>query len=201
MPRLQLETHLLPEDLFLHSCEEMAVSSRWWVMHTKPRGEKSLARRLCALERSFFLPLHQHKAIRRGKVCSSYLPLFPGYLFFFGSEDERVQVLKTKMVVQSLEVKDQVQLHQDLQNVYRLMNSGEGLTPEHRLEPGKPVEIIHGPLKGMEGRVIRRENRMRFLIEVRLLQRGVSVEMESWMLTPTESVTTSRAGREHVGLG
>lgn len=184
MPRLQLETYLLPEDLLQEPRPALGVHAQWWVMHTKPRGEKALARRLCELERNFFLPLFQNKTIKRGRVQTSFIPLFPGYLFIYGSEEDRLQALKTKLVVQSLEVPDQHQLFQDLHSVHRLMNSGEGITPEAKLAPGKPVEIIHGPLKGMEGRVIRRENRVRFLIEVRLLQRGVSVEMESWMFSP-----------------
>ena len=187
MPRLLLETYVLPEDLLLQPAREADAFSHWWVMHTKPRAEKSLARRLCELERSFFLPLYEQRSSRQGRVQTSFLPLFPGYLFIHGTEDDRIQALKTNLVVQCLQVLEQDQLHQDLHNVYRLMKSGDSLVPEVRLEPGRAVEIIHGPLRGMEGRVIRSQNRMRFLVEVRMLQRGVSVEMESWMFSPTDS--------------
>lgn len=190
MPRLQLETFVQPDDLLLEPGRELKASSHWWVMHTRPRGEKSLARRLCELEMNFFLPLYQHRNLKRGRVQTSYLPLFPGYLFVSGTEEDRILTLKTNLVVQCLHVADQVQLHQDLHNVYRLMNSGDALSPESQLEPGKFVEILHGPLQGMEGRVIRRQNKVRFLVEVRLLQRGVSVEMESWMLSPTDACTS-----------
>ena len=184
MPRLQLETYLQPDDLFERPWNP-DEGFFWSVLHTKPRSEKSLARRLCEWEGRFFLPLHQHRTMRRGRMVTSYLPLFPGYLFVFGTEQDRLKALKTKYVVQCIHVMNQAELTTDLSNVCHLMNSGEGITPELKLEPGKPVEIVHGPFRGMEGRVIRRENRLRFLIEVRLLQRGVSVEMESWMLAPT----------------
>jgi hypothetical protein len=49
------------------------------------------------------------------------------------------------------------------------------------------VEVTAGPLAGMEGKVLRQGNRLRFLIEVRLLQQGVSVEIESWMFLPLRS--------------
>lgn len=187
MPRLQLETYLLPDDLLLQPRRESTSSARWWVMHTKPRGEKSLARKLCELERSFFLPQYQKKTLKSGRIQTSHLPLFPGYLFIHGTEEDRLLSIKTNLVVQCLEVLDQDQLHTDLHNVYSLMNSGDALTPESQLDPGRPVEIIHGPLRGMEGRIIRRENRLRFLVEVRFLQRGVSVQLESWMMSPTET--------------
>lgn len=187
MPRLQIETYVQPDDLLLQTGCPVEESSQWWVMHTKARVEKTLARRLCEQNRSFFLPLFQNRMIRRGRVQTSYLPLFPGYLFVYGTEDDRLQTLKTNLVVQCLDVLDQAQLYQDLHNVYRLMESGDALSPESRLEPGRPVEVVHGPLRGMEGHVIRRQNKLRFLVEIRLLQRGVSVEMESWMLSPTDT--------------
>jgi transcription termination/antitermination protein NusG len=184
MPRLQFEPSLSAADLFVRPRAEVVPDARWWVMHTKPRAEKALARRLSSLGRDFFLPLYPSRALRRGRVLTSYMPLFPGYLFIHGNEEHRLDALKTNFVVQCLAVSDQHQLHEDLQNVHRLMSVGQGLTPEERIVPGTSVEIIHGALQGMEGRVIRREKQLRFLVEVRLLQRGVSVELESWMFTP-----------------
>ena len=79
-------------------------------------------------------------------------------------------------------VVDQLQLQTDLTQLYRLIESEAAVTPEDRLAPGSPVRIIHGPLAGLEGKVIRRDKNCRFFIEVRLLQRAVSAEIESWMI-------------------
>jgi transcription antitermination factor NusG len=192
MPRLQLEQHLSAADLFVRPRAEAVLSSRWWVMHTKPRTEKALARRLNLLGRDFFLPLYPHRTLRGGRVQRSFLPLFPGYLFVHGTDEDRLDALKTNFVVQCLTVVDQRQLHEDLQSVHRLMTDGAGLAPEDRLVPGAAVEIVHGALQGMEGRVIRRDRQPRFVVEVRLLQRGVSVELESWMIAPLGTASAER---------
>jgi transcriptional antiterminator RfaH len=155
MPRLQPEPHLSTADLFVRPRAEADLSCRWWVMHTKPRTEKALARRLYQQQRDFFLPLYPKRASSRGRVMTSFLPIFPGYLFLFGHEDDRVEALKTNLIVQCLTVVDQEQLHEDLSQVHRAMTDGAGLAPEERITPGTEVEITHGPLRGLHGRVLR----------------------------------------------
>jgi transcription antitermination factor NusG len=180
MPLLQLEPFVYPDNLLKESSPD-ETSGQWWVVHTRPRAEKSLARRLRKRRVAHFLPLY-HREWRSGsRLRSSYLPLFPGYLFLHGDFQDRLFALETNLVVRTLEVKDQDQLATDLQRVYRLVESGSPLAPEDRLVPGSPVEIISGPFAGMSGKILRRGKKLHFFVEVHLLQQGVSVEMESWM--------------------
>ena len=44
------------------------------------------------------------------------------------------------------------------------------------------MEITRGPLEGLTGKVLKKGNGLRVVVEVRLLQQGVSAEIESWML-------------------
>jgi transcriptional antiterminator RfaH len=115
---------------------------------------------------------------------NSYLPLFPGYVFIHGDGDVRTAALDTNLIANVLTVADQAQLHEDLGRINQLIMSDSTLTPEGRLEPGMPVVITGGPLAGLEGKVIRRGKNTVFLVEVRFLQQGVSVELEDWMIEP-----------------
>ena len=117
-------------------------------------------------------------------MLNSYLPLFPGYVFLQGNGEVRLAALETNLVAHVLPVVDQCQFHEDLGRVNRLISSDLALTPEGRLEPGSLVAITGGPLAGMEGKVIRRSKTTVFLIEVRFLHQGVSVELDSWMIEP-----------------
>jgi transcription antitermination factor NusG len=182
MPRLQSEPCLLTDACLFGSEDEAFARHQWWVMHTKPRTEKALARRLHELERHYFLPIQEKRKLLRGRMQTSFLPLFPSYLFIFGTPEDRLLTLKTNMVVQCIEVERQKELLEDLQRVYRIIANGEALTPEDKLEPGDEVQITHGSLKGMTGIVIKRNNKLRLQIDVRMLQRGVSMEIESWMI-------------------
>jgi len=182
MPRLQLEPYLSKESLFTDITDIGDSNRCWWVFHTKPRAEKVLARKLNQQGMDFFLPIHECRSLRQNRILKSYLPLFPGYIFIHGNEEDRIRSLKTNLMVACLPVIDQVALHNDLFTVHRLIQSGEGMTPEKELMPGQAVEILHGSLQGMTGRIIRKNNKDRFLVEVRMLQRGVSVQIESWMI-------------------
>jgi transcriptional antiterminator RfaH len=187
MPVLPLEPFVYPDDLFTQPRELESASGQWWVLHTRPRAEKTLARHLLQHNISFFLPLFQRERVLRGRVLTSHLPLFPGYVFLFGDEQARLRALMTNTVAQTLTVNDQRQLHTDLTRVYCLMASGSALAPEDRLQPGTWVEITRGPLAGLEGKILRRGKRLKLVIEVHFLQRGASVEIDRWMIEPRDS--------------
>ncbi len=156
-----------------------------------PRAEKALARKLHEARHAFFLPLHKNQWRANGRLRTSHLPLFPGYLFVRGDGGVRDFVLATNQVAHVLPVPDQVDLHADLAAVYQAMHSGMLMVPEERLQPGVQVEIVAGALKGLSGKILQRGKETRFVIEVRLLRQGVSVAVEGWMLRPSASLIAS----------
>jgi transcriptional antiterminator RfaH len=194
MPLLPLEPFLFPDTLLVDPAR-LPESGTWWVLHTRPRTEKALARRFLDREMAFFLPLYQRIWRSRGRTLTSHVPLFPGYIFLHGDADKRLQALETNLVAQVLPVPDQSHLHADLSRVHHLMISGSPLAPERQLQPGTPVRIISGAFAGMEGKVLKDGRQMRLLVEVRFLHQGVSVEIESWMLEPLQSGRMATAGR------
>jgi Transcription termination factor nusG len=186
MPILPLEPFVYPDNLLTVPEGGMTDTGRWWVLHTRPRAEKALARRFLSRGLSFFLPLHERQVRVRGRLLRSYSPLFTSYIFLHGDDESRVHALETNLVAQTLPVADQRRLHLDLSRVYHLISTGAPLTPEDQLLPGTPVLITRGSLAGLEGKVIRQGKNLKVFVEVQFLQRGVSVEIESWML---EAVT------------
>lgn len=199
MPLLPLEPFLHPQTLLADDdqAEPAGDDLRWWVLHTRPRAEKSLARRLLDRDIPFFLPLYERHWRGRGRMLHSYLPLFPGYLFLFGDYQTRLHSLETNLVAQCLPVGDQDQLSTDLRRIHGLMKTGEALAPEARLLPGTSVEIVKGPLAGLQGTILRRDRRLRLVVSVQFLQRGASVEIESWMIRSVESKQLARVASAH----
>lgn len=163
-----------------------AEERRWWVVHTKSRQEKSVARDLLDRETPFYLPLVRKTGLRRGRKTSSYIPLFTGYLFMFGSELDRYLSMKTNRVAQFLPVADDGQFVHELHDISRLIDSGTPLTVEARLQAGARVRIKSGALAGVEGTVIERRRKCRVMVAVNLIQRGVSVEIDDFLLEPLD---------------
>jgi transcriptional antiterminator RfaH len=189
MPLLGLEPFIYPEGL-LESAAASTGPTRWWALHTRPRAEKTLARRFLDHGVPFFLPVCTRQWRNRGRLFRSHLPLFPGYVFLHGDEATRLTALETNLVAHALAADDQQQLHADLHRVYQLITSGAPITSEERLEPGDLVEIVKGPFSGLEGKLIRRGTQLRLFVEVQFLRRAVSAEVETWMIRPL----TAKAG-------
>jgi transcription antitermination factor NusG len=183
MPVLCLEPMIWPESL-LDSRTDYHFGEQWWVLHVKPRSEKALARNCFKRQARYFLPQCRRQRGGHGRAKDSYLPLFPGYLFLFGTERERLMALETNLVANVLSVPNQRELFEDLQRINRVIETGLNILPEERLQPGMPVAIIDGPLAGLQGTVIRRKNKMTLTLKVSFLQQGASVEMDSWMVEP-----------------
>jgi len=186
MPVLKKEVSVQPADLFEseNEPEESAPQRPWMVLHTRPRAEKAVVRKLLGSGASFFLPLYERRYRRQRRTIRSFVPLFPGYVFVKADDDERNAIFKTNQVVGCLPVRDQKRLYSDLLRIYQLIQSEFRLAPEDRLEPGMPAEIVGGPMRGYRGTVVRRSTGLRFVIEVDFLQRGASVEIESSDIRP-----------------
>lgn len=185
MPLLAAEADVFPADLFQD--EAPADQERaWWVLHTRPRQEKSLARQLHEAHIPFYLPLIHRRWRLRGRMMSSYVPLFGGYVFLHGNRDERLAALGTRRIVQSLPVANQASLWQDLRQIQRLIATGAPITPEDRLVPGMTVEIRSGSLAGLKGTILRTASGQRFVVQVNFIQRGASVLMDDFNLVKVE---------------
>src|SRR5207253_7792304 len=98
MPVLPLEPFVFPEDLLQATAPDPAASQRWWVLQTKPRLEKSLARRLLRQQVSFFLPLYARRWRTQGRWVCSHNPLFTGYLFLHGDSEARLAAFQTNLL-------------------------------------------------------------------------------------------------------
>jgi transcriptional antiterminator RfaH len=197
MPLLPPEPNLFPPDLFAETppgppggpnppTDTGATDRAWWVLHTKPRQEKSIARQLLQARVPFYLPVIPRRCPMRHRVLHSHVPLFPGYVFLLADRAERVTALATGRVVRTLEVFDQPTLWHDLGQVYRLIAAGAPITPEARLAPGTPVVIRTGPLAGLKGKILRTASGQRFVVQVDFIQQGASVLLDDFRLAPAE---------------
>ena len=115
MPILPDQPETVPADLF--EADRPADGLRWYVAHTRPRQEKTLARELERLQMPFYLPCQRKRTRVGGSVVMVARPMFPGYVFVRAIEPEKWRIHATKRVASLLEVGDQDRLWKDLQRV------------------------------------------------------------------------------------
>ena len=181
MPILPKQRDQFPADLFGGDQEaELASGAAAWIaFYTLARREKDLMRRLESLGIPFYSPLVSRRLPSSGgRVRTSWVPLFPGYVFSLVDDDQRRAALATNTISRWLSVPDQRMLEDDLRGIKRLIDTEMPLTPEARLEQGQPVRVRSGPLRGMEGTVVGRKGEQRLVVAVRFLNQGASIELE-----------------------
>ena len=154
-------------------------TGQWWVAHTKSRNEKALAQDLISKSIGYFLPMtwkiHRH----RGRKMKSLLPLFGGYLFFAGSENQRLEVLRTNRVANLIEVKNQQKLLEELSQIEKALQGGTSLSPHKYMEAGQQCRVSAGPLSGLQGIVIQTKNMTRLVLQIDMLGQAASVEVDT----------------------
>lgn len=179
MPILPQEPDVYPDDLLDEDRTIPEGADAWWAVYTMARREKDLMRRLRAVHVAHYGPMIKRRTRSpSGRHRESFVPLFAGYVFLNGGEEQRYQALETNCISQCLPVKDTVQLVQDLRQIRKLIHTEAPLTPEARIKPGMRVRIRSGPMMGLEGMVDNRRGGERLYVSVQFLQQGVSVSIE-----------------------
>lgn len=186
MPILKREDDIYPENLLTDKRLLADSDRRWWCIYTLSRREKDFMRRLVALDVPHFGPtIPKRFRSPSGRLRTSFIPLFPNYVFVFGNDQDRYQAMTTNCVSKCNPVEDSERLVSDLRQIRSIIEAGVALTPEARLEPGNWVRVRSGPFAGYEGTVIRREGKTRLLLSIQFLEQGVSMELDEGLLEPT----------------
>ena len=157
-------------------------AGQWWVVHTKSRNEKALAHDLIRRNISYFLPMSWKVRRRSRRTIRSLLPLFSGYLFFCGEENERTELLRTDRVANMIEVKDQQKLIGELVQIEQALKAGAPLRPHKYIKTGQQCRVIAGPLLGLQGVVATTRGAARLVLQVDMLGQAASVEIDIDMI-------------------
>ena len=169
--------------------EEESVSDFpgvWWVAHTKSRNEKALAQDLIQKQVSYFLPMSWKIRRQRGRTIRCLLPLFGGYLFFCGEENQRIEVLRTNRVANIIQVKDQQRLLRELLQIEKTIRAGAVLTPHKYIKAGQHCRVTAGPLAGLQGIVLKTKSATHLVLQIDMLGQAASVEVDTDMIEEVE---------------
>jgi transcriptional antiterminator RfaH len=155
---------------------------RWFVLHTRSRQEKAVASDLMALGVDFFLPLLKQARYYGGRKRLIELPLFSGYVFVRGAQEQVYWIDRAKRLVGIIYVPIQQQLNWELRNLHLAISNKVTLDPYPMLKRGTQVEVRSGPLRGLQGKVESRGPANRLVLQVEMLGRAVSLEVDASLL-------------------
>jgi transcription antitermination factor NusG len=108
-------------------------------------------------------------------------PLFPGYCFARFDGRERLPILKCTGVVSIVGFDGEIATIPDFEidGIRRIVESDLQFDPCPLIREGMMVEVVHGPLTGVTGRLIRKGAHARLVLAVDLIGQAISVEVDA----------------------
>ena len=167
--------------------------TNWYAACTQPRHEKKVAQHLALTGVENFLPTYfKVNRWRNGVQAKVELPLFPGYVFVRIPGREWLRVAKSPSVTRLVGFNGIPSPLPECE-IERLRTSLAALNAEPHpfIHIGDRVRVTSGPLAGLEGTLVSKKGKWRFIISIELIMQAVSVELESTDVEPLHPVTSS----------
>ena len=99
---------------------------------------------------------------------------------------ERLPILKCTGVVSIISFENEpapIPEH-EIEGIRRLVERDLAYDPCPMIREGMMVEVVHGPLKGVIGRLMRKSEKARLVLSVDLIGQAVSVEVDAADVRP-----------------
>lgn len=158
------------------ACDEKC----WYALYTRSRHEKVVNEGLQKKGIEAFLPLRRISRHWSDRVQTLEEPIFSGYLFVRIPLRERLEVLQTRGSVRFVSFNSlptPIQ-EKELEAIRRFVEEELSIDPYPYLAEGDRVYVRSGPLKGVEGFIVRKNRHTRLVISLDLLFQSVSVEID-----------------------
>ena len=159
----------------------------WFAVWTKSRHEQIVRTQLEQKAIEAFLPTVTRWSRWKDRKKKVDWPLFPGYCFAQFDPDDVLPVLKCSGVVNivSVEGRPAAIPEYELESIRLLVGSDLQFDPCPLIREGMMVEVVHGPLRGVVGRLLRKDVRKASLVlSVDLIGQAVSVEVDAADVKP-----------------
>jgi transcriptional antiterminator NusG len=156
--------------------------SQWYAIWTRSRHEQVVRDQLQRKQIDAFLPTIPRWSRWKDRKKKVDWPLFPGYCFARFDPADALPILKCTGVVNivSFDGKPAAIPEIELDSIRLLVGSELQYDPCPMIHEGMLVSVVHGPLKGVVGRLVRKDApKARLVLSVDLIGQAVSVEVDA----------------------
>jgi len=159
---------------------------RWFALWTRSRHEQVVREQLQQKQIDVFLPTVTKWSRWKDRKKKIDWPLFPGYCFARFNPMERLPILKCTGVVNIISFQGEPAPipENEIDWIRQLVETDLAYDPCPMIREGMMVEVIHGPLKGVNGRLVRKNDKARLVLSVDLIGQAVSVEVDAADVRP-----------------
>jgi transcription antitermination factor NusG len=163
-----------------------ASAGRWYALHVRSRHEKVVEKGLRSKGCAVFSPFYRTRGKRVDRIAEIDLAPCPGYVFCRFDSNHRLPILMTPGIVGVVGPgkKPEPVDDSEIASVRTVAMSGLPVQPWPFLRSGQRIRLHSGPLMGAEGIFLRVKDEYHIVVSVTLLQRAVSVVIETDDVAP-----------------
>ncbi len=163
---------------------ESTIHNGWYALYTRHQHEKRVQQTLAGKGFETFLPLYTTAHQWKDRVKRVSLPLFPCYVFLRGPFSLWLPVLTTPGIHSVVGFGGQPASISctEVEAIRRVVESPVQAEPHPFLRCGDRVRVVAGPLRELEGILVRKKNWCKLVLSVEMLQRSVAVEIDAAMV-------------------
>jgi transcription antitermination factor NusG len=149
----------------------------WYALWTRSRHEQVVREQLERKEIEVFLPTITKWSRWKDRKKQIAWPLFPGYCFARFERNDSLKILKCVGVVNIVSVEGEPAPipEYELDGIRLLIDTKLSFDSVPLIKEGSMVEVVHGPLKGVVGRLMQKKEKARLVLSVDLIGQAVSV--------------------------
>jgi transcription antitermination factor NusG len=162
-------------------------SDAWYAVWTRARHENVVRRQLLQKSIDTFLPTVTRWSAWKDRKKKIEWPLFPGYCFARFDGLDTLPILKCAGVISivSFEGRPAPVADNDVNGLRQLVGTTLLYDPCPMIREGALVEVFRGPLRGVTGRLLRKDaRRATVMLSVTLINQAVKVEIEAADVKP-----------------
>ena len=162
---------------------------QWIAIYTKPRHEKTVLNQFVEKGIISYLPLIRQKHRWSDRMKWVETPIFKSYIFACIDLKDNLEVLQTRGVHNIVKFHNKIAVIPEIQitNLKKMIEGGFDPYPSDYFVLGDEVEVVGGPLRGLNGIVSRNDTPDKLIIKIDAIQHAVAVQIESKYLKPIKA--------------
>jgi len=145
------------------------TEERWFAIHTKYKCEKYVADQLGKKGIAAYVPIITKVKVYKSRTKKHDIPLINCYVFVKIKKSEYIKVLETEYVMSFLKIrKNLVHIPEEEIDLLKvIVGEVENVESTHiSYEKGDEVEIIGGNLTGVQGILVLKEGKNKFVVQL-----------------------------------
>ncbi len=172
-------------------------SYNWYAVYTKTNREKKIVTSLSEQNITCYLPLQKSLRIWSDRKKWIEEPLFKSYVFIKVSYKEFFDVLSVPGVICYVSFGGKAQPIPEKQiediKIFVEQDKTEVSITKESIAPGTKAEVLYGPLKGVQGEIIKFNGKFRILIRIPMMGYSLHANIakdEIRVIEPQKNIVT-----------